>query len=68
MDNKELDPESAKEQLLSLLGKMVFEADKIKVMISELDKNPEFAKKIPNHVFRVCASGVGCICNASQRA
>lgn len=56
MDNKELEPKSAKGQLLSLLGKMALEADKIKAEIKELDNNPDLSGKIQ----RICSSCIAC--------
>lgn len=56
MDKKEVDPKSAKGQLLSLLGKMALEADKIKAEIKEMDKNPELSGKIQ----KMCSSCIAC--------
>lgn len=65
MDDKELDPKSSKGQLLSLLGKMALEADKIKAEIQVLDKNPELAEKI-ERVCRSCIACGGCIYNSGS--
>ena len=56
MASKELEPTSAKGQLLALLGKMAVEADKIKVEINEMDKNPKLSEKIQ----KMCSSCVAC--------
>lgn len=56
MDSKELDPMSAKGQLMLLLGKMALEAEKIKDELKEMDKHPELAEKVQ----RMCSGCIAC--------
>ncbi len=62
-EQEKVDPTSAKGQLLTLLGKMSCEADKVKAQLQKLDKNPELAEELT----RMCSSCIacgGCIYNA----
>lgn len=61
-EHENLDSTSAKGQLLTLIGKMSYEAEKVKAQLQELDENPNLADELT----RVCSSCIacgGCIAN-----